>query len=77
LKGQDDGRSFRFLKTFPLDANILAPGSSANISIDGSTDANALSAILNNNRFPDGDIELGHIKLAADTGKRRLLQDGQ
>jgi hypothetical protein len=58
-----------FSKDFPLDAGIFK---TASVSVSGSTDANALAAILANDKFPDGDIQLGHISLTADTGNVTL-----
>jgi len=54
-----------FAKDFPLDASIF---STAKLTLGASTDANAAQAILTNDKFPDGNIELGHISLTADTG---------
>jgi len=55
-----------FSKDFPLDVSIF---SSAKLTLSGSTDANAAQAILADEKFPDGNIELGHISFSADTGK--------
>jgi hypothetical protein len=58
-----------FSKDFPLDASVLAPGSSVKLTIGESTDADALAAIVKDDKFPSRNIELGHISFAADTGK--------
>jgi len=58
-----------FSKDFPLDAGIFT---TAKVTIAGSTDANVVEAILANDEFPDGNIQLGHISLTADTGKVSL-----
>ena len=58
-----------FSKDFPLDAGIFT---SAKLTLGASTDANAARAILANDKFPDGNIELGHISFTADTGKVSL-----
>src|SRR6266700_2305616 len=58
-----------FSKDFPLDVGIF---STAKLTLGGSTDANAVEAIIANDKFPDGNIELGHISLTADTGKVSL-----
>jgi hypothetical protein len=58
-----------FSKDFPLDAGIFT---TAKLTLGASTDANAAQAILANDKFPDGNIELGHISFAADTGKVSL-----
>ena len=56
-----------FSKDFPLDAGIFT---SAKLDAGAaSKDANAAAAILANEKFLDGDIELGHISFTADTGK--------
>lgn len=54
-----------FSKDFPLDVSIF---SSAKVTLGGSTDSAAAEAILANNKFPDGDIEVGHISFTADSG---------
>src|ERR1700741_2602894 len=54
-----------FSKDFSLDAGIFGP---VKLTLSGSTDASAVEAIVLNNKFPDGDIELGHISFTADTG---------
>ena len=58
-----------FSKDFSLDAGIFT---STKLTLAGSTDANAAMAIVNNTKFPDGNIELGHISLTADTGQVSL-----
>lgn len=58
-----------FSKDFSLDAGIFT---STKLSLAASTDANAALAIVNNTKFPDGNIEIGHISLTADTGKVSL-----
>lgn len=58
-----------FSKDFTLDAGIFT---STKLTLAGSTDLNAAQAIVKNTAFPDGDIELGHISLTADTGKVSL-----
>ena len=58
-----------FSKDFSLDAGIFT---STKLSLAASTDANAALAIVNNTKFPDGDIEVGHISLQADTGQVSL-----
>lgn len=66
-----------FSKDFPIDESIFT---SAQVALGASTDANATEAILSNSRFPEGDIQVGHISLAADTGrvslKPSVLPDG-
>jgi hypothetical protein len=57
-----------FSKEFRLDGDILAPGSAAKLTISGSSDAGALAAILSDDKFPEGDIEIGRISFGADTG---------
>jgi hypothetical protein len=54
-----------FSKDFPLDVGIFT---AAKLTVGASTDANALASIVQNDKFPDGNIELGHISLTADTG---------
>ncbi|HEY3740568.1 MAG TPA: hypothetical protein VGL53_12025, partial [Bryobacteraceae bacterium] len=54
-----------FSKEFPIDAGIF---NAASVTLGGSTDANADKAILANTAFPDGDIQIGHISVSADTG---------
>ena len=54
-----------FSKDFSLDAGIFGP---VKLTLSGSTDASAVEAIVLNNKFPDGDVELGHISFTADTG---------
>jgi hypothetical protein len=54
-----------FSQDFALDAGIFGR---TNLTLSGSTDADAAKAILTNDKFPDGNIELGHISFAADTG---------
>ena len=58
-----------FSKDFPLDAGIFTSGK---LTLSGSTDADAAKAILLNDKFPDGNIELGHIAFSADTGRVTL-----
>ncbi len=65
-----------FSKDFAIDTSILAPGSSAKVSIAASTDANALAAIFANDKFPSGKIELGHIALQASTGSGLAFKAG-
>src|SRR5262245_48402252 len=54
-----------FSKDFSLYSGIFK---TTQITVAGSTDANALQAILADDKFPAGDIELGHISFTADTG---------
>jgi hypothetical protein len=54
---------------FPIDAGIFT---TAKVSLGASTDANADLAIANNQAFPAGDIQVGHISVTADTGKVSL-----
>ena len=56
-------------KDFPIDASIFT---SAQVTLGASTDTNAAEAILSNSKFPEGDIQVGHISLAADTGRVSL-----
>ncbi len=56
-------------KDFPLNAGIFT---TAKLTLGGSTDANAAQAILTDGKFPDGNIEVGHISFTADTGKVSL-----
>jgi hypothetical protein len=58
-----------FSKDFPLDTGIFT---TAKLTLGASTDANAAQAILTNDRFPDGNIALGHISFTADTGSVSL-----
>lgn len=58
-----------FSKDFPLDVSIFTK---AKLSLSASTDANAAKAIFTNDKFPDGNIELGHISFTADTGQVSL-----
>jgi hypothetical protein len=58
-----------FSKQFSLDAGIFT---TATVTVSASTDANALEAILANQPFPDGDIQIGHISFSADTGNVTL-----
>lgn len=58
-----------FSKDFPLDGGIFT---SAKLSLAASTDGDAAKAILANDKFPEGNIELGHISFTADTGKVSL-----
>lgn len=58
-----------FSKDFSLDAGIFT---NTKLTLSGSTDGNAAQAILTNAKFPDGDIELGHISFTADTGQVSL-----
>jgi hypothetical protein len=60
-----------FSKDFPLDAGIFT---SAKLTLGAATDANAVQAIVANDQFPDGNIALGHISFAADTGEVSLKQ---
>jgi hypothetical protein len=62
-------------RDFPIDAGIFT---TAKVSlVDASTDADARDAILaiRGNKFPDRDIQLGHIAFAADTGSVSLKPD--
>jgi hypothetical protein len=63
------GCSRRFSKDIPLDAGIFT---TAKLIFSGSTDANAAQAILLDDKFPDGNIELGKISFTADTGNVSL-----
>jgi len=58
-----------YSKDFPLDAGVFT---AAKLTIAGSTDANVVEAVLANNKFPDGNIQLGHLSFTADTGKVSL-----
>jgi hypothetical protein len=61
-----------FSKDFPIDVGIFT---TAKVSlVDASTDADVKDAILagTTDKFPDRDIQLGHIAVAADTGKVSL-----
>ena len=64
--------SSNFSKDFALDAGIFK---TTKLTVSGSTDTGALQSILANDKFPDGDIELGHISFSADTGKVSLLPE--
>ena len=58
-----------FSRDFPIDAGIFT---TAKVSlVDASTDADVRDAILavTTDTFPDRDVQLGHIAVAADTGK--------
>jgi hypothetical protein len=58
-------------KTFPLDSEILGPGSSLGLQAGASTDADVLQAIAANRPFPTragGVIDLAHISLVASGG---------
>jgi hypothetical protein len=52
-----------------LDGGIFT---TAKLTLGASTDMNAAQAILANDKFPDMNIELGHISFTADTGKVSL-----
>jgi hypothetical protein len=55
-----------FQKEFSLDPEILGPGSSLALEVGGSTDADVLLAIANNQPFPPrpaGVTDLAHISL--------------
>ena len=52
-------------KDFSLSSGIFT---TAMVSLSTSTDANALFAIGTDKPFPDGDIQVGHISVTADTG---------
>ena len=54
---------------FPIDAGIFT---TAKVSLGASTDANTDLAIANNQSFPAGDIQIGHISVTADTGNVSL-----
>jgi len=61
-----------FSRDFPIDAGIFT---SAKVSlVDASTDADARDAILavSSDKFPDRDIQLGHIAFSADSGQVTL-----
>jgi hypothetical protein len=58
-----------YSKDFPIDAGIFT---TAKVSLGASTDANADQAIANNQPFPAGDIQVGHISITADTGSVSL-----
>jgi hypothetical protein len=62
-----------FSKDFPLDAGIFTSGK---LTLSGATDADAAKAILANDKFPAGDIELGHVAFTADSGKVGLKPIG-
>jgi hypothetical protein len=58
-------------KTFPLDPEIVGPGSSLDLQVGASTDADVLQAIAANQPFParpGGVIDLAHISLVASGG---------
>lgn len=52
-------------QTFSIDSGI---STSAKVTVGGSTNANALAAILANTAFPAGNITVGQIAVSADTG---------
>jgi hypothetical protein len=58
-----------FSQDFPLDVGIF---STAKLTLSGATDANAVAAVVADDKFPDGDIQLGHISFSADSGKVTL-----
>jgi hypothetical protein len=68
-----------FQKTFSLDPEILGPGSSLALEVGGSTDADVLLAIANNQPFPPrptGVIDLAHISLLASGANPVTFQGG-
>jgi len=64
-------------RTFPLDPNILGPGSAVSLQLTGSTDADVISAVALNQPFPtrqSGIIDLAHVSLTATGGNPVLFQ---
>jgi hypothetical protein len=53
-------------KEFAIDSGVFT---GTEIDLSASTDSNAAQAILSNRPFPDGDIQLGHIAISANTGE--------
>jgi hypothetical protein len=53
-------------KEFSIDSGVFT---GTEIDLSASTDSNAAQAILSNKPFPDGDIQLGHINISANTGE--------
>ena len=66
-----------FSKEFDLDKDILPAGSSAKVLVSVTTDPAVLGAILANDPFPAGNIELGNISLQAQAGKNLEFNAGQ
>src|SRR6476660_4231070 len=66
-----------FSKEFDLDKDILPAGSSAKVLVSAATDPAVLGAILANDPFPAGNIELGSISLRAQAGKNLEFNAGQ
>ena len=58
-----------FSHDFNLDAGIFT---TTKLTLAGAGDQNALLAIVKNTAFPDGDLQVGSISLAADTGQVSL-----
>lgn len=54
-----------FSKDFAIDKSIFT---TAKLTLGASTDANVVQAIVANDKFPEGNIQLGHISFTADTG---------
>lgn len=52
-------------QTFSIDSGLFT---SAKVTVGGSTNANALTAILANSPFPSGTISIGQVAVSADTG---------
>jgi hypothetical protein len=53
-------------KSFPLNSDVLAPGSAISLDMDGATDADVALAIVSDKPFPtrpNGAIDLAHIGL--------------
>lgn len=68
-----------FQKEFPLDPDILAPGSALKVSVTGATDADVLQAIAQNTAFPtrpNGQLPLGSIDLQASGGNQVAFKAG-
>jgi hypothetical protein len=64
-------------KTFPLDPDILGPNSAATLELGGTTDADVLTAVVQNKPFPtrpSGVIDLAHISLGASGGSPVAFQ---
>ena len=63
-----------FSKEFRLDEGILAPGSAARLTIGSPSDPALLTAITRDDKFPEGDIEVGRISFTADAGSEILFR---
>src|SRR5215469_11874426 len=73
------GQATAFQKSFPLDPDVLGPGSSGTLDIAGTTDADVVQAIASNSAFPTrptGVIDLAHISFQASGGNPVFFTGG-